>query len=135
MMQPNAGSTVEPQSQSKRAKRSGDTNTDSVTPKVRPHIKKQKSKTVQEMYKLISEKKNQDSEQGQSEQSRKANIHVCDMTSGMADHMVELADRSRINITDIATAKPVQNSDMIELNIGKVAVHVVTKRLKITEVT
>ena len=41
------------------------------------------------------------------------------MNSGMADLMTELTDRSRINISDIATTEPVQNSAALELNIQK----------------
>ena len=114
MMQPATGYTVEPQSQGKRANRSGDT--ESATPKVRSHTKKQKTKTVQEIYKLISDTKH-GSEQGQQEESHKAD--TCDMNSGMADLMTELTDRSRINIKDIATTEPVQNSAALELNIQK----------------
>ena len=114
MMQPATGSTVEPQSQGKRANRSGES--ESATPKVQSHTKKQKTKTVQEIYKLISDTKH-DSEQGQQEESCKAD--TCDMNSGMADIMTELTDRRRINISDIATTEPVQNSAVLELNIQK----------------
>ena len=112
MMQPAARSTVEPQSQGKRANRTG--YTESATPKVQSHLKKQKTKTVQEFFKCISDTKH-DSEQGQREESGKAD--TCDMNSEMADHVTELTDRSRINISDIATTEPVQKSAMLVLNI------------------